>query len=73
MLSAVRAGLGVCVLSCLVGDAHADPVRIAPQKLAGLSDMWLLAHPDLIEMPSVRAVMDFITARARRDRERLRG
>ena len=73
MLSAVRAGLGVCVLSCLVGDAHADLVRIAPQNLAGLSDMWLLAHPDLIEMPSVRAVMDFITARARRDRERLRG
>jgi hypothetical protein len=35
--------------------------------------MWLLAHPDLIEMPSVRAVMDFITARARWDRQRLRG
>ena len=73
MLSAIRAGLGICVLSCLVGDAHPDLVRVAPQKLAGLSDMWLLAHPDLIELPSVRAVMDFITARARHDRELLRG
>jgi DNA-binding transcriptional LysR family regulator len=73
MLAAIRAGLGICVLSCLVGDAHPDLVRVAPQKLAGLSDMWLLAHPDLIELPAMRAVMDFIAARAKQDRELLRG
>jgi DNA-binding transcriptional LysR family regulator len=73
MLSAIRAGIGICVLSCLVGDAHPDLVRVAPHKLVGLSDMWLLAHPDLIGLPSMRVVMDFITARARHDRDLLRG
>ena len=73
MLAAIRAGLGICVLSCFVGDAHSDLVRVAPRKLAGLSDMWLLAHPDLIELPAMRAVVNFIAARARTDRELLRG
>ena len=73
MLSAIRAGIGICVLSCFVGDSHPDLVRVAPQKLAGLSDMWLLAHPDLVDLPSARAVMDFIATCARQDRELLRG
>jgi DNA-binding transcriptional LysR family regulator len=73
MLAAVRAGIGICVLSCIVGDAHPDLVRVAPQKLASLSDIWLLAHPDLVDQPSVRAVLEFITACARDDRALLRG
>jgi len=73
MLQAIRAGLGICVLSCLVGDAHPDLVRVAPQKLAWLSDMWLLAHPDLVNLPAMRATIEFITACARHDRELLRG
>jgi DNA-binding transcriptional LysR family regulator len=72
MISAIRAGLGICVLSCLVGDVHPELVRVARRKLAGLSDMWLLPHPDLIVVSSARAVMDFITARAGHDRELLR-
>jgi DNA-binding transcriptional LysR family regulator len=59
MLSAICAGIGICVLSCFIGDSHPDLVRVAPQKLAGLSDMWLLAHPELVDLPSARAVMDF--------------
>jgi len=73
MLSAVRAGIGICPLSCIVGNAHADLVRVAPHKLAGISDMWLLAHPDLIGLPAVRAVFDFVADCARTDRDRLRG
>ncbi len=73
MLQAIRAGLGICVLSCLVGDAHPDLVRVAPRRLAGLSDMWLLAHPDLVDLPAMRATIDFLTACARNDRELLRG
>ncbi len=73
MLAAARAGLGICVLSCFVGDAHADLVRVAPNKIAGLSDMWLLAHPDLVDSPAVRAVTDFVAASARKDRDMLRG
>ena len=73
MLAAVRAGVGICAMSCIVGDAHDDLIRVAPQKLAGLSDIWLLAHPDLIELPPVRAVIDFVTRRSRADRELLSG
>ena len=73
MLAAVRAGIGISAMSCFVGDCFDDLVRVAPQKLAGLSDMWLLAHPDLVAQPAVREVIGFVTACAREDREMLRG
>jgi DNA-binding transcriptional LysR family regulator len=73
MLAAVRAGVGICVMSCFVGDQFPELVRVAPQKLAGLSDMWLLAHPDLVALPAVREVIGFVTACARADRDLLRG
>jgi DNA-binding transcriptional LysR family regulator len=73
MLAAVRAGLGISALSCLVGSAYPDLVRVAPQKLASVSDLWLLAHPDLVDLPAVRAVIDFVVDCARADRTRLRG
>jgi len=73
MLAAVRAGIGICAMSCIVADAHPDLVRVAPQKLAGMSDIWLLAHPDLTDQAPVRAILDFIGARARKDRLLLRG
>jgi DNA-binding transcriptional LysR family regulator len=73
MLAAVRAGVGICTLSCFVGNLYEDLVRVAPNKLAGLSDIWLLAHPDLVDVPAIRAVFDFVAASARADREMLRG
>jgi len=73
MLAAVRAGIGICVLSCIAGDAHSDLVRVAPQKLTSLSDIWLLAHPDLTDQPPIRAVLEFLVARAKADRALLRG
>lgn len=73
MLAAVRAGLGISALSCFVAETYPDIVRVAPQKLVSVSDLWLLAHPDLVELPAVRAVVDFVATCARADRERLRG
>ena len=73
MLAAARAGLGISALSCLVATAYPDLVRVAPQKLASVSDLWLLAHPDLVELPAVRAVIDFVADSARADRVMLRG
>ena len=73
MLAAARAGLGISTLSCFVAAAYPDLIRVAPQKLASVADLWLLAHPDLVELPAVRAVIDFVTASAREDRVRLRG
>jgi DNA-binding transcriptional LysR family regulator len=73
MLAAARAGLGISTLSCFVAAAYPDLVRVAPQKLASVADLWLLAHPDLVDLPAVRAVIDFVTTCAREDRVRLRG
>ncbi|WP_407193692.1 LysR family transcriptional regulator [Bradyrhizobium sp. STM 3566] len=70
---AVRAGIGISALSCFVAEAYSDLVRVAPQKLASVADLWLLAHPDLVELPAVRAVVDFVAECARADRARLRG
>ncbi|MBB4259293.1 MULTISPECIES: LysR family transcriptional regulator [unclassified Bradyrhizobium] len=73
MLAAVRAGIGISALSCFVAESYPDLVRVAPQKLASVADLWLLAHPDLVELPAVRAVVDFVAECARADRARLRG
>lgn len=73
MLAAARAGIGISALSCFVAEAYSDLVRVAPQKLASVADLWLLAHPDLVELPAVRAVIDFVAECARTDRARLRG
>ena len=73
MLAAVRAGLGISALSCFVAAAHPDLVRVAPQKLTSVADLWLLAHPDLVDLPAVRAVIGFVTDCARTDRALLRG
>ncbi len=73
MLAAVRAGIGICAMSCIVGDVHDDLIRVGPEKLIGLSDIWLLAHPDLIDLPAVRAVINFVTQRSRADRDILKG
>jgi DNA-binding transcriptional LysR family regulator len=73
MLAAVRAGIGISALSCFVAESYPDLVRVAPQKLVSTADLWLLAHPDLVELSAVRAVIDFVAECARADRERLRG
>lgn len=72
-LRAVRQGVGIAVLTCLIGDAHPDLVRIAPEKLFSSTDVWLLAHPDLRQTEPVATVFDFIAERARDDREHLLG
>jgi DNA-binding transcriptional LysR family regulator len=74
MLAAARAGLGITALSCFVAAAYPNLVRVAPQKHASVSDLWLLAHPDLVDLPMVRcAVIGFVTACVREDRVKLRG
>ncbi|GMV61149.1 MAG: hypothetical protein AMXMBFR74_03180 [Parvibaculum sp.] len=73
LLQAVRAGVGISTLVCIVAEAYPDLVRIAPQKLANGTEMWLLAHPDLRDTAPVRAVIDFLGEKAKIDRDRLAG
>ncbi|GGC82138.1 LysR family transcriptional regulator [Chelatococcus reniformis] len=73
MLAAARAGLGIAALSCFVGDTYPDLVRVAPTKLYALAEIRLLAHPDLVDQPAMRAVIDFVTALARAEARLLSG
>jgi len=70
---AVLAGAGIAALTCLTGDSYPQLMRISPEKIFSTTDIWLLAHPDLKDTPPVRAVMDFIMAKAKVDRAKLTG
>lgn len=60
MQAAVRAGIGVAVLPCYLGDTDVDLKQIG-KKIAQLSvDLWILTHPDLRHTARVRAVLNYL-------------
>jgi DNA-binding transcriptional LysR family regulator len=59
---AVRAGAGVTVLPCYLGDGDPALRRIGPVLDGVAADQWLLVHRDLRTLPRVRAVMDALVA-----------
>lgn len=72
MLAAARAGLGLAVLPCYLGDRTPGLRRLMP--VAGLGqDMWLLTHRDLQQTPRIRAVMDGLTRELLRHRHLIQG
>lgn len=60
LLAAVRAGVGMAVLSGFVADRDPDLVRCFPPEPEHISEIWLLTHERLRQVPHVRAVVDFI-------------
>ncbi len=64
MVELIRAGVGIGLLPCFVGDR--DPelqrVRAAPIDALGLP-IWVLTHPDLKRLARVRVLMDFLCER----------
>lgn len=55
---AVRAGSGLAVLPCYLGDGDPALRRFGPILEEVKADQWLLVHRDLRALPRVRAVMD---------------
>ena len=69
---AIRAGLGIGILECYLGDSDRQLVRAWPEPV--FSDpWWLVVHKDLRYAARIRAVMDFIVELAESQRERLQG
>lgn len=60
MLSAIRSGLGIAVMPCIVADAEPDLVCCIPPKSGQARSLWLLTHDRVRHNPSVRAVIDFL-------------
>lgn len=56
---AVTSGLGLGVLPRGVGDASTQLVRLTDTLAELTLPLWVLTHPDLREVVSIRAVMDF--------------
>lgn len=72
-LTAARAGMGVALGPCLMGDADAGLVRLLPElELVG-PEVWLLVHRELAELARVRVVLDVLAKCARADMDRFAG
>jgi DNA-binding transcriptional LysR family regulator len=70
---AARAGAGLAVLPCYLGDPDPQLHRIGNVLPDVFADQWLLVHRDLRALPRVRAVMDAMIALFQRERALLEG
>jgi DNA-binding transcriptional LysR family regulator len=70
---AARAGAGLALLPCYVGDADPALRRIGPIQKEVAPDQWLLVHRDLRDLPRVRAVMDALVRLFQEERAALEG
>ncbi|HEX3499431.1 MAG TPA: hypothetical protein VHT04_08910 [Stellaceae bacterium] len=72
-MAAARAGAGLVVLPCYLGDADPGVIR-ATGRLAELDAAhWLIVHQDLRRVPRIQAVMAWIKDMFEVQRPRLEG
>jgi DNA-binding transcriptional LysR family regulator len=70
---ATRAGVGLAVLPCYLGDVDPALKRVGGVVPEVFADQWLLVHRDLRALPRVRAVMDAVIELFQRERALLEG
>jgi DNA-binding transcriptional LysR family regulator len=73
LCDAARAGAGLAVLPCYLGDADRALWRVGPILPEVAADQWLLVHRDLRALPRVRAVMDALVQLFRDERAAIEG
>lgn len=66
MMSAIRSGLGIAVLPCIVADADPDLIQCVPPRDGHNRTMWLVTHERVRKSPRVRVVIDFLYERLSR-------
>ncbi|HXP76523.1 MAG TPA: hypothetical protein VN823_20460 [Stellaceae bacterium] len=69
----MRAGAGLGVLPCYLGDAEPTLQRLGSILSEVIVDQWLLVHRDLRALPRVRAVMDALVQLFQDERAPLAG
>lgn len=62
LVSAVKAGLGIGMLPCFVGDTEADLLRCLPPIRELDAEIWLIVREDIRHAPHVRAFVDAFAA-----------
>ncbi|WP_299592667.1 LysR family transcriptional regulator [uncultured Tateyamaria sp.] len=70
---AAKAGLGMAVLPCLLGDMHSDLIRLRFEGEMTEQEIWLVTQQDLVESARVKAVSGFVRELFERNRDRLYG
>jgi len=70
---AARAGAGLALLPCYLGDDDAALRRVGPILEEVAADQWLLVHRDLRDLPRVRAVMDVLVQLFQDERSTIEG
>jgi DNA-binding transcriptional LysR family regulator len=60
-LTAARAGLGLAVLPCYLGDTEPGLVRALPGPMPDLTrELWIVTHADLRHTARVRAFFELV-------------
>ena len=70
---AVEAGMGCGLLPCFVGDARDGLARLTGPLDRLATNLWLLTHDDLRQVPRVRVLLDFLAERLGRSRDVIEG
>ena len=60
LLHAVKAGLGIGVVPCAIGDPDPDLIRCSECIEEGRSSSWIVIAREMRETPRVRAFIDFV-------------
>lgn len=72
-VAAVRAGIGMSILPCFMGDQEPDLHRMPPGKLQRETDLWVLTHEDLRNTARIRIFTQFVADALLRHRDLLEG
>lgn len=72
MAELVRAGVGIGLLDCFVGDRDPGLERVFPTSLSRV-EFWAVVHVDMRRTMRVRVVMDFLTDLFANEADRLEG
>src|SRR3546814_9036148 len=73
-LAAARAGIGLALLPCYLGDGDPGLVRLLAQPLPELTgELWIVTHTDLKGTARARAFFDLVGDGLARERDRVEG
>jgi DNA-binding transcriptional LysR family regulator len=68
-LVAAKAGIGVALLPCYLGDGHAELARALADPIPDLAgELWIVTHADLKDTARVRAFFDIVGEGLTRER-----
>ena len=68
MVEAVREGIGLGMLLCLLAEPEGDLVRLAPPPPELDTQVWILTHPDLRRVQRIKALTDHLYETLQRHR-----